>query len=162
MVAVTIFGKRFTVIEEKSDMDQVRLEGSKIYVASATKPPSILLKEFLEDLLHSQLLKIYDRMGRKAEVLGSLDFEIVDRIDRNKRRVAKIRGSKILVKLNAIVLPKSALKYVVAHEIAHVLTKRHTERFWKTVELICPDFKKGQTLLEKYSGFITGGLLHGD
>ncbi|MGC8832356.1 MAG: YgjP-like metallopeptidase domain-containing protein [Thermoproteota archaeon] len=155
MATVTVFGKRFTVVEEESDMDQVRLEDSRIYVASATKPPSLLLKEFLQDLLHSQLLKIYDRMSKKAEVLGNLDFEIVDRIDRNKRRVAKIRGSKVLVKLNAVALPKTALKYVVAHEIAHVLAKRHTERFWKTVELICPDFEKGQELLEKYSGFIT-------
>ncbi|MEM2599849.1 MAG: M48 family metallopeptidase [Thermoproteota archaeon] len=101
-------------------------------------------------------------MARKVEILGNLDFEIVNKIDRNKRRVAKIRGSKVLVQLNAVALPKTALKYVIAHEIAHVQTKRHTERFWKTVELICPDFKKGQKLLERYGDFITGGLLSGD
>ncbi|MEM3573979.1 MAG: M48 family metallopeptidase, partial [Nitrososphaeria archaeon] len=117
---------------------------------------------FLEDLLYSQLVKIYDRMGRKVEVLGNLDFEIVDRIDKNKRRVAKIRGSKVLVKLNAVALPKTALRYVVAHEIAHVLTKRHTERFWRTVELICPDFKKGRILLEKHDVFVTGDLIRQD
>lgn len=162
MATVTVFGRKLAVVEEKSDRDQVRIEGSRIRVAAATRPPSLLLKEFLEDLLYNQLMKIYDRMGRKAEVLGNLDFEIVDRIDRNKRRVAKIRGSKVLVKLNAVALPKTALRYVVAHEIAHVLTKKHTERFWKTVELICPDFKKGQMLLEKHGVFITGDLIRQD
>ncbi|MEM0126357.1 MAG: M48 family metallopeptidase [Thermofilum sp.] len=162
MATVTVFGKRFTVVEEKSDRDQVRLKGSRIHVATATRPPNLLLKEFLEDLLYSQLVKIYDRMGRKVEVLGNLDFEIVDRIDRNKHRVAKIRRNRVLVKLNAVALPKTALRYVVAHEIAHVLTKRHTERFWRTVELICPDFKKGRILLEKHSNFITGDLIRQD
>jgi predicted metal-dependent hydrolase len=159
VASVTIFGKRFNVVEERSDRDQVRLEGSRVYVATATRPPSSLLKEFLEGLLYSKLLRIYDRMGKKVEVLGNLDFEVLERIDRNKRRVAKIRGNRVLVKLNAVALPEIALRYVVAHEVAHVLTKRHTRRFWKTVELICPDFKRGQGLLEKYGDFITGGLI---
>lgn len=159
MASVTIFGKRFNVVEERSDRDQVRLEGSRVYVATATRPPSSLLKEFLEGLLYSKLLRIYDRMGRKVEVFGNLDFEVLERIDRNKRRVAKIRGNRVLVKLNAVALPEIALRYVVAHEVAHVLTKRHTRRFWKTVELICPDFKRGQGLLEKYGDFISGGLI---
>ena len=98
-------------------------------------------------------------MGRKVEVFGNLDFEVLERIDRNKRRVAKIRGNRVLVKLNAVALPEIALRYVVAHEVAHVLNKKHTRRFWKTVELICPDFKRGQGLLEKYGDFITGGLV---
>ena len=159
MASVTIFGKRFNVVEERSDRDQVRLEGSRVYVATATRPPSSLLKEFLEGLLYSKLLRIYDRMGRKVEVFGNLDFEVLERIDRNKRRVAKIRGNRVLVKLNAVALPEIALRYVVAHEVAHVLNKKHTRRFWKTVELICPDFKRGQGLLEKYGDFITGGLV---
>lgn len=46
-------------------------------------------------------------MARKVEILGNLDFEIVNKIDRNKRRVAKIRGSKVLVQLNAVALPKT-------------------------------------------------------
>ncbi len=70
--------------------------------------------------------------------------------DNKKQRVAKFEGDKILVKLNAVVLPKSALKYVIAHEIAHIYTKRHTKKFWKTIELMCPNFKKTQVLLTKY------------
>jgi hypothetical protein len=159
MATVTIFGKRFTVVEEKSDRDYVRLEGSRIYVAKATSPPNSLLKEFLDELLYNQLVKIYDMMEKKVEVFGNLDFEIVDKIDKNKRRVAKIKRNKVLFKLNAIALPKTALRYVMAHEIAHVLTKRHTRRFWKTVELICPDFREGQRLLEKYREFIVGRVI---
>ncbi|MEM2174670.1 MAG: M48 family metallopeptidase, partial [Candidatus Micrarchaeia archaeon] len=82
------------------------------------------------------------------------------KIDNKKQRIAKLKGNKILIKLNAIALPKSALKYIIAHEIAHMFTKRHTKRFWKTVELMCPNFKKNQRLLIKYSDFIIGKLIH--
>jgi Zn-dependent peptidase ImmA (M78 family) len=108
------------------------------------------------DLLYSRLLNIYEQIKRegKIEVFGDLDFEIVEKIDNKKERIAKLKGNKILIKLNALALPKSALRYVIAHEIAHTIAKRHTKKFWKTVELICPDFKEAQELLKRCSNSI--------
>jgi predicted metal-dependent hydrolase len=108
------------------------------------------------DLLYSRLLNIYEQIKRegKIEVFGDLDFEIVEKIDNKKERIAKLKGNKILIKLNAVALPKSALRYVIAHEIAHTIAKRHTKKFWKTVELICPDFKEAQELLKRCSNSI--------
>ncbi|MEM5831459.1 MAG: YgjP-like metallopeptidase domain-containing protein [Candidatus Aenigmatarchaeota archaeon] len=159
---LTIFGKDFMIIEQKSNEDSVKLEDNKIYVNTYEKTANFLLKEFLENLLYSQLVKIYDQImkRKKIEIFGNLDFEIVEKIDNKKQRIAKLKGNKILIKLNAIALPKSALKYIIAHEIAHMFTKRHTKRFWKIVELMCPNFKKNQELLIKYSDFIISKLIH--
>ena len=104
------------------------------------------------ELLYSELFRIYDqiRKEKRIEVFGNLDFEVVEDIDNKKHRIAKLKGNRILVRLNAVRLPKSALRYIIAHEIAHTLTKRHTRRFWKIVETIYPKFEKGQDLLMKY------------
>jgi len=104
------------------------------------------------ELLYSELFRIYDqiRKEKRIEVFGNLDFEVVEDIDNKKHRIAKLKGNRILVQLNAMRLPRSALKYIIAHEIAHTLTKRHTRRFWKIVETIYPKFEKGQDLLMKY------------
>jgi len=157
MNRIMIFGKSFTVIEQRSDKDLVEFKNNKIIISSCKTPSSLLLNEFLADLLYSQLHKIYEQIKkvRSIEVFGNLDFEIVGKIDNKKQRIAKLEGNKILVKLNAVALPKSALKYVVAHEIAHTFTKRHTKRFWKTLELMCPNSKKSQELLMRYSHYIT-------
>jgi len=159
MKKIMIFGKNLAIIEQKSDKDLVELKNNKIIISSCEIPPSLLLNEFLVNLLYSQLHKIYDQIKkeRKVEIFGDLDFEIVEKIDNKKQRVAKLRGNKILVKLNAVALPKSVLKYVIAHEIAHTFTKRHTERFWKTLELICPNYEKLQKLLAKYSDYLIRG-----
>jgi hypothetical protein len=109
-------------------------------------------KDLSDDLLYSKLSEIYEQIKKdgRVEVFGDLDFEIVENIDSKRHRIAKLKGNKILVKRNAVKLPKSALKYMVVHEIAHTLTKRHTKKFWKVVETIYPNFKTGEKLLVKY------------
>ncbi len=151
MKSITIFGKNYVVIEKKSNMDNVKLRGNKIIVNSCKNPPHLLLKEFLSNLLYSELHKIYNEIlkRKKVDVFGDLDFEILEKIDSKRDRIAKLKGNKILVKLNAIALPKSALRYIVTHEIAHVITKGHGKKFWKIVEMIYPNYQKGYELLMK-------------
>jgi len=150
---VMIFGKNIPLLEQVACEDSIQLRGSKILITSRQKSPSFLLDEFRGDLLYSELFKIYERMSKKhsVEVLGNLDFKIVKKIDNKEDRIAKLKGNKILVKLDAVILPKPILEYILAHEIAHVAIKRHTKRFWKTVELMCPDFRESQDLLSKYA-----------
>jgi hypothetical protein len=38
----------------------------------------------------------------------------------------------------------------IAHEIGHTASKRHTNKFWKTVELVYPNYKKAQQLLNDF------------
>jgi len=86
----------------------------------------------------------------KVEILGDLDFEVVGSIDNKRWRVAKLKGNKILVRLNAVALPEQALKYIIAHEIAHIFSKKHTKRFWRIVETIYPEYEVGLKLLREY------------
>ena len=160
MKKIMIFGKNFTVIEQRSDKDLVEFKNNKITISCCKTPASLLLNQFLADLLYSQLHKIYEQIkkARSIEVFGNLDFEIAEKIDNKKQRAAKLKGNKILVKLDAVALPKSALKYVIAHEIAHIFTKKHTKRFWKAVELMCPNFGKSRELLTKYGHYIVCGV----
>lgn len=112
------------------------------------------------EAFYSRLYGIYEqiRRERRIEVFGNLDFEIVKNIDGKKQRIAKLKGNKILIHINARQLPKSALRYIIAHEIAHSLTKRHTKRFWKILATIYPRFEIGQNLLMKYGSQFQGDL----
>jgi predicted metal-dependent hydrolase len=113
---------------------------------------SEVASERQNEVLFSRLSDIYDqiRRERRVEVFGVLDFEVVKSIDAKKHRIAKLKGNKILVHANARSLPKSALKYIIAHEIAHMLTKEHSKKFWKIVEAIYPTFETGRGLLNKH------------
>lgn len=152
MKDVVIFGKRFSIVERRSDSDFVEVKGRVIVVNRKKRTARSLLKEFLAEKLYSRLIDLYEEMMKcgKVEVLGDLDFEVVGSIDNKRRRIAKLKGNKILVRLNAVALPEPALKYIIAHEVAHIFNKRHTKRFWRMVESIYPEYEVGLKLLREY------------
>ena len=149
MRKITIFGKEFNVVDQKSEEDSIQQLGNVLLVKRHKKPAQALLTEYLTEMVHNQLFKIYDQIRNegKVDVVGKLDFEIVENIDNKKKRVAKLKGNRILVKINAVTLPEVALRYVIAHEIAHTFTKKHTEKFWKIVGSIHPNYKEAQNIL---------------
>jgi len=146
MKQLTIFGQQNILQEMKTDKDIVEQRSNIIIVNKHQKTSKTLLREFLTQLLYDKLTEIYDNIKAegKVDLFGDLDFEITENIDNKKTRIAKLKGNKVIIKLNAVALPESALKYIVAHEIGHTVSKRHTNKFWKTVGLICPDYKKAQ------------------
>jgi len=151
MTTIEIFGNSYNLAEQISDKDQVQLMNQQIEVQSHSKPSKTLLKESLEDTLHEKLLEIYKDIESEGtiSIFGKLDFEIKERIDGKKNRIAKLKGNRIIVKLDAVALPEDLLRYVVAHEMAHTLTKRHTDRFWRIVKIIQPNYEEAQEALKR-------------
>jgi predicted metal-dependent hydrolase len=47
-------------------------------------------------------------------------------------------------------LPKDLIKYVVAHEMCHLLIKNHKKEFWLLVKKLEPNFIQKQKLLASY------------
>lgn len=146
-----ILGEEFEVIHGNSEEDKVDFKDGKIFVNSKNVTSSKLINEALSDYLYTELLGMYGRMKKeiKLEILGNIKFEIKDKIDSKKSKIAKLHHNKITVKLNAISLPKESLKYLMAHEIAHLITKKHNDRFWNVVKTIYPEYEIGRELLEK-------------
>ena len=87
MKNITIFGKTFEVIEQKSKKDLVKIEGNSVVVEKCKKPTDYLIKDYLAGLLYSELFKIYDEIkdDGKVEIFGNLDFEVTDKIDNKKQ-----------------------------------------------------------------------------
>lgn len=149
MKTITVLGKDYPIIEERTDKDTVQFKEDQLFITSNRKPTELLLKEFLADLLFSKLLEISEEIKKegKIDLLGNLDFEITKKIDNKKGRIAKLKDNRIILKLDTVALPENVLKYIVAHEMAHIANKRHTKKFWKTVKLICPNFREAQKQL---------------
>lgn len=47
---------------------------------------------------------------------------------------------------------------MIAHEIAHNFTKRHTKNFWKAVKTIYPNYEEGEALFMKYEKVLSNSL----
>jgi predicted metal-dependent hydrolase len=92
-----------------------------------------ILKEFLEQ----GSIEVYDNL---KIVVTSFD---------RPSRIAFQKGNMIYVSIKARGYPDFVLRYIIAHELAHLAVKRHTWRFWKVVRIIYPEYEKGrEELLE--------------
>lgn len=47
-------------------------------------------------------------------------------------------------------LPEPLLKYIVYHEICHIIERKHNNKFWSCVEKLIPDYKELETKLRAY------------
>jgi hypothetical protein len=92
-----------------------------------------ILKEFLEQ--------------GSIEVYG--DLKIVVTSFNKPSRIAFLKGNTIYVNIKARGYPDSVLRYIIAHELAHLAIKGHTWRFWKIVRIIYPEYEKGKEELMK-------------
>ncbi len=48
-----------------------------------------------------------------------------------------------------VMMPEAVLDYVVVHELCHLRQMNHSEKFWKEVEKVLPDYKVQKKWLEK-------------
>lgn len=149
MKKITVFGNEYSIIRQEKDKNKVEFRQDQILVNAKDTSEGTLLQDFLSDLLFNKALDISEIIKKegKIDLLGTLDFEITKQIDNKKNRIAKLKGNKIILKQDLISLPENLIKYIIAHEMAHISNKKHTERFWKTVELICPNYKNAKNKL---------------
>jgi hypothetical protein len=97
------------------------------------------LKEF--QLKLEGILKEFLEQG-SIEVYGNLRI-VVTSFNRPSR-IAFQKGNTIYVSIKARRYPDLVLRYIIAHELAHLVVKRHTWRFWKIVGIIYPEYEKGK------------------
>jgi predicted metal-dependent hydrolase len=49
-----------------------------------------------------------------------------------------------------VYLPKRSVDYIVVHELCHLKEHNHSQRFWKLVEKMIPDYKQIRRSLRQY------------
>jgi predicted metal-dependent hydrolase len=47
-----------------------------------------------------------------------------------------------------ILAPSAVLKYLAAHEVAHLVEMNHSARFWRLVQRLCPDHERAKNWLD--------------
>ena len=91
------------------------------------------------DVLNEEVKEFQLKLEAVIEVYGNLRI-VVTSFD----RIAFQKGNTIYVSIKARGYPDSVLRYIIAHELAHLVVKRHTWRFWKIVGIIYPEYEKGK------------------
>lgn len=75
-----------------------------------------------------------------ATLLG-IPTPTVHVVDQSKRWGSCDARGRIRLNWRLIMAPMSLVDYVIAHEACHVLEHNHSRRFWRSLEIIMPDYE---------------------
>ncbi|MEM0379253.1 MAG: YgjP-like metallopeptidase domain-containing protein [Desulfurococcaceae archaeon] len=93
-------------------------------------------KEKLERILREFIEK------RGIEIYGEPIKIVVGKFD--DIALAFIKGKTIYVDIKAKNFPEHVLKYIIAHELAHLFVKKHTPKFYMIVKMIYPEYEQAR------------------
>jgi len=83
--------------------------------------------------------------GKNKEIVGDIVIDVLEIDD-----LALIKGNRIYFSKKIENLSDEAVKYIVAHELAHLAVKKHSEKFWEIVKNLYPDYMKGRKEVEEF------------
>src|SRR5690625_5138176 len=66
------------------------------------------------------------------------------------------KGGRLYFHWKAILLPRSIVEYVVAHELVHLHTPHHTPEFWQRLERAMPDYERRKQWLAAHGMDVEG------
>lgn len=170
---ITFMELNYTVIKRKVKYPRIEIKDGKIslILPENSKIDEKALIEKHKDWLFKKLeiLKEVESLSKSLEIFKNFEFEstiynYVEEIGKvlcikPKKitfRIMKIRwgsctkDNKLILNKNLRYLPDELIRYVVIHEMCHLIYKNHRKEFWLLVKKLCPKFKEYEKLLAGY------------
>ena len=118
-------------------------------VQSFENRPEVLTREELEKLADQAVEYIGERalyFARKMKVRYS---KITIRNQKTRWGSCSSRGN---LNFNCLLMlaPKEVTDYIIVHELCHLKEMNHSEKFWKEVENVLPDYKERREWLKEH------------
>ena len=64
------------------------------------------------------------------------------------------RRGTISLNWRLVQMPDAVRDYVIWHELMHLRQMNHSQRFWREVEAICPDYRKAKAWVRQHRGML--------
>ena len=150
---VSFRGRRLAVTVEKDDVEEpVVIYKSRFNVLIPIDTPEdnkervveIVIKKWLRERLLQDSKELANELGKPHNLI----FKSI-RV-REQKHIWATCGKDGVLHLNYLLIkvPRKILEYVIAHELAHLIYRNHSEAFWALVEKIIPDYNVYQDLLD--------------
>lgn len=120
---------------------------------SAAHPIDVLTREELEALADQAVEYIGERALYFARKMKVRYFKITIRNQKTRWGSCSSRGN---LNFNCLLMlaPKEVTDYVIVHELCHLKEMNHSEKFWKEVEKVLPDYKERRKWLKEHGNDI--------
>ena len=134
-----LLGRAFTVCVAPH-ITEIGIQDTDLLVpAAAATGTNVCLQ--VQEWLHTQALLCFEeRVAHYAELLG-IERKPQVLLSNARTRWGSCHSSgRIHLNWRLVQMPVDLIDYVVAHEVAHLLEMNHSQRFWRVVGRVVPDY----------------------
>ena len=135
-------------VEEHSAWIEKHMEEMKQKAEKeARKPLKILTDKDMEQLADQAVKRIPPRVRYYADLMKVTYGRITIRNQKTRWGSCSSKGN---LNFNCLLMlaPEEVVDYVVVHELCHRIEMNHSEKFWKEVEKILPDYRERREWLK--------------
>lgn len=99
--------------------------------------------------LREQARRVLTEKTDYYKVLLGVDYQRIRIGDQRTRWGSCSTKGTISYNWHLILMPERIMDYVVVHELCHLLEMNHSERFWRQVRVVLPDYEKRRKWLKE-------------
>lgn len=148
-------GRNYRLKITKTDSpeeDKCKLFNGRLHVYINKKLKDKAVKKVVREKLTEWYMerakeKINERIDRYAIQIGKSPKKVIIK-NQEKRWGSCSHSGTVRFNWKAVMAPIVAFDYIIVHELCHLLYPNHSERFWRKVESIIPDYKKQRNWLK--------------
>ncbi len=144
-------GKRYILKVVESNTPSIKKESGKILVMNVRKSSSLenkekLMNSFYKEQLTTKLNKYIPEMEKVINV-KSLGYSI--RKMKNKWGSCNTDKKTMIFNVDLAKKNDAEIKYVIIHELLHLIEKRHNDNFKKMMNFYCPKWEQNHRSLNQ-------------
>lgn len=155
--SISIYHHTFTLVIHREELSvaKIRMAGDRLEIGLPSQGAydeqrlikKLLIKIFqryFEPIIHERVKKINEAYFQEKFSSVKLKY--------NKTNWGSCSsGRNLNFSLRLLLAPEDVIDYVIIHELAHLIEMNHSDRFWRIVEGIMPDYKQKEKFLKEHS-----------
>lgn len=153
--SLDIYGKSFLVkvSKKETDRDIIKWKADEIHILISHEYNRVTTSKTIKELLVKFSAKRFLPIVRKrVQHLNENHFGVTIKNVRLKYNYSNWGSCSAKGNINLstklLLAPQPVIDYVIIHELAHRLEMNHSDRFWKIVGDVCPDYKMHEKWLK--------------
>lgn len=144
-------GKRYILKVIDSNTPSVKKENNKTLIMYVRKSSSVENKKKLMNLFYKEYLerKLHKYIPEIEKVIGVESSKYSIRQMKNKWGSCNSENKVLMFNVDLAKKSDSEIKYVVIHELIHLIEKKHNDHFKELLNIYCPKWKTYQDSLNE-------------
>ncbi len=152
---VRIFGRKRVVTLISSDRNEVLLTDDNIFICikdiNNSKLINRVYNKWRSDCLKQKILHIASEVQPQFIAMGArVPSGFKFRTMKSRWGSCKPGDGTLTFNYNLVEVPEDCIRYVVIHEYAHLLVPNHSDRFYRYVARVMPDWKEKRRILNEF------------